>query len=193
MVDLVAALKCQFPRQVHYIMGNHELSQWSGRKISKGEADQNTLFRDGLATKYGPDADRIYAAYHAIFDVLPLAVFTPNGVCLTHSLPSPTSLARFDLAVIEKDTFAPEELQPGGAVYSLVWGRDGSAANAANFLAKVGAEWLVTGHMPAEGGFAVPNRRQLVLDCAEEPAGCCLFPADRPITHEELVAGVVLL
>src|SRR5947209_6550944 len=31
LLDLLAALKCQFPRQVHFLMGNHELAQWTGK------------------------------------------------------------------------------------------------------------------------------------------------------------------
>ena len=39
LVDLVAALKCQYPDRVHLILGNHELSELTGRIIGKdGEA-----------------------------------------------------------------------------------------------------------------------------------------------------------
>jgi len=32
-----------------------------------------------------------------------------------------------------------------------------------------------------------------VLDSQEAPAAACLFPADRPLTHAELVAGVFIV
>jgi hypothetical protein len=38
----------------------------------------------------------------------------------------------------------------------------------------------------------VPNPRQLIVDCSQTPAAYVLFPADRPITHDELVKGVVV-
>ncbi|MGD0043911.1 MAG: metallophosphoesterase, partial [Isosphaeraceae bacterium] len=31
LVDLVSALKCQYPQRVHLILGNHELSELTGR------------------------------------------------------------------------------------------------------------------------------------------------------------------
>ena len=73
-------------------------------------------------------------------------------------------------------------------MHSLLWGRDTSADAAANFLRKMGAELLVSGHIACNEGFAVPNDRQVIVDCAETPAGYVLFPADRPLTHQELVA-----
>ena len=54
LVDLFAALKCQFPRQVHYLLGNHELSQWTARAIAKTDVDYNAIFREGVGTAYGP-------------------------------------------------------------------------------------------------------------------------------------------
>ena len=37
LVDLFAALKGQFPRQVHYLPGNHELAQWTNRPRRQAE------------------------------------------------------------------------------------------------------------------------------------------------------------
>jgi hypothetical protein len=46
---------------------------------------------------------------------------------------------------------------------------------------------LVSGHIACADGFDVPNDRQIIVDCAESPASYLLFPADRPLTHAELV------
>ena len=42
-------------------------------------------------------------------------------------------------------------------------------------------------------GFDVPNDRQVILDSLGSPAAYCLFPADRPLTHDELLACVKTL
>src|SRR5438132_11586095 len=63
LVDLLAALKCQFPRQVHLLLGNHELAQWTGQAIAKGDSELNALFREGLDSAYGKSAAEIYAVY----------------------------------------------------------------------------------------------------------------------------------
>jgi hypothetical protein len=193
LLDLLAALKCQHPRQVHFLPGNHELSQATDRMIGKGDVDLNELFRAGVRTAYAPHDEEIYAAYLDLIAVAPLGLRTPNRVFLSHSIPSAKHLAQFDPAVLERDVVEEAELEYGGAVHSLVWGRDSSPANVAAFLQKVDADLLITGHVPCEKGFAVPNDYQLILDSLGTPACYCLFPTDRPVMHSELVERVAKL
>jgi hypothetical protein len=191
LVDLFAALKCQFPKQVHYIPGNHELAQWTNRPVLKADENQNVLFVEGVNEAYGTAfGPQIYATYLELFQSLPVAIRTPNAILITHSLPASRFLPLFDPARLERETHEPEDLQPGGSVHSVLWGRDTSAEAASNYLRKMGCDLLVSGHIACTTGFAVPNERQLILDCAETPAGFVLFPANRPLTHTELVACV---
>ena len=191
LVDLFAALKCQFPKQVHYLPGNHELAQWTNRPVMKADENQNALFREGVHEAYGPEfGPRIYAAYVELFQELPVAARAPNGVLICHSLPATRALPLFDPARLERDAFPSEDLQPGGSVHSLLWGRETTADAAANFLRKMGADLLISGHIVCHTGFAAPNDRQLILDCAESPAGYALVPTARPLTHAELLACV---
>src|SRR5437588_6494578 len=164
LVDLLAALKCQFPRQVHLLLGNHELAQWKERIIFKGDVSYNALFREGLANAYGGRAADVYAAYLELFAALPLAVRTPNRIFLSHSLPSASRLEAFEPAVLERDGYAEADLLHGGSVYALVWGRDTSAGTVAAFLEKVDADLLISGHIACEQGYAIPSERQLILD-----------------------------
>ncbi len=191
LVDLFAALKCQFPKQVHLLPGNHELAQWTNRPVIKADSNQNALFQEGVNTAYGSEfGPRIYSTYLELFQALPVAIRAPNGVLVCHSLPPARSMQLFDPARLERDTYEDVDLQPGGSVHSLLWGRDTNAQTVADFLAKMNAELLISGHIVAEDGFSVPNNRQIILDCAETPAGFILFPTDRPLTHPELVACV---
>ncbi len=191
LVDLFAALKCQYPGQVHMLPGNHELAQWTDRPVLKADQNQNALFRDGVTEAYGPAyGPKIYAAYLELFQALPAVLRVPNGVLISHSLPAARFLPLFDPARLERDAYADEDLQPGGSLHSLLWGRDTTAEAVSSFLRKMGCDLLVSGHIACNDGFAVPNDRQVILDCAETPAGFALFPADRKITHAELVACV---
>jgi len=193
LLDLVAALKVQFPRQVHLLPGNHELAQAANRPIAKNEADLNELFRAGVRTAYGEQAEAVYSAYLELIAVLPLVLRSANRVLLSHSLPARSRLESFNLEVLRSETIASAELEPGGTVYSLVWDRDTSADTAEAFLAKMDADHLITGHIPCETGYEVPNPRQIILDCVGRPAGYCLFPANRPLTFDELKSCVRLL
>jgi hypothetical protein len=193
LVDLLAALKCEFPRQVHMLLGNHELAQWANQWIAKGDMDFNDRFRLGVETAYGSQANKIYEAYLDLFAAIPWAARTSNRVFLSHSLPRTDCMKEFNPEVLTSEDIHPGDLIPGGQVHSLVWGRDTTAANVADYLNKVDADWLITGHVPCERGFATPNDRQLILDCLGEPAAYCIFPADRPVTFQNLLDGVKTL
>jgi hypothetical protein len=188
LVDLFAALKNQFPRQVHFIPGNHELAQWTSRPVLKADENLNAIFQEGVTEAYGKQfGPQIYATYLELFQALPVAVRTPNRVLVCHSLPSAKALPAFDPARLEVETYEPADLAPGGTVHSLLWGRDTSPENAANFLGRMDADLLVSGHIACEQGYDVPNGRQVIIDCAEHPGGYLLFPADRFLTHPDLI------
>ncbi|HEV2949394.1 MAG TPA: metallophosphoesterase [Gemmataceae bacterium] len=193
LIDLLAALKCQFPRQVHMLLGNHELAQWTNQWIAKKDTELNDLFRQGIETAYGGHAEKIYDAYLDLFAAVPWAVRTPNRVFLSHSLPRAALMEEFDSKAMTSDDLHPGDLIPGGQLHSLVWGRDTSVENVTAFMNKVDADWLITGHIPCEQGFATPNDRQLILDCMGTPAAYCLFPVNRPVTFQDLLEGVKTL
>lgn len=190
LLDLLAALKCQYPDRVHFLLGNHELAQWAGHLITKIDFEQTTLFRFGVEAAYGSRAAEVYGAYRALFMRAAVAVCTPNRVFCCHSLPWFDDVERFDLAVLEAEQPDDREFHYGGVIHSLVWGRDLAPETAAAFCRRVDADLLVTGHVPCSDGHFVPNERQVVLDSHDSPAALCLFPADRPLTHRELVACV---
>ncbi len=187
LLDLIAALKCQSPTRVHYLLGNHELSQWQNQWIGKGEADQNQLFRAGVDEAYGPRAEAVYAAYLALFAAADLAVCTANRVLMSHSLPSTKYLSGFNWKALEREELRPEDMTAGGSVHALVWGRDLRREHVEDFLKKVDADLLITGHIPCNQGYLAPNDRQVILDALGTPACYCLFPTDRPLTQQDLI------
>ena len=98
LVDLVpSALKCQYPERVHLILGNHELSELTGRPIAKNGVPLNALFRQGIDTAYGARSASVYSAYQELFAALPLCVRTPNRVFLCHTVPDAIELDALDL------------------------------------------------------------------------------------------------
>jgi hypothetical protein len=193
LLDLVAALKCQFPDRVHFLIGNHELSQATKRRIAKNDVDLNELFQKGVKSAYGVLANEVYRAYEKFIEAAPLAVRTPNRIFICHSLPSAMNQTDRFLAGLEKSENSEADLLPGGCVHSLVWGRDTSEANAVRFLKLVDADWLITGHIPCEQGFDLPNPYQVILDSLGACAGYCLLPAKQGLSHDELIACIAIL
>ena len=97
LIDLFAALKCQFPKRVHYLPGNHEMAQWTARKVLKADEDLNALFEDGVRAAYGPKfGPEVYQTYLELFKALPVVIRAPNRVLICHSLPTARTLPMFD-------------------------------------------------------------------------------------------------
>lgn len=190
LVDLVAALKCQYPDRVHVILGNHELSELTGRSIAKKGIPLKQLFRAGLEQSYGDAADAIHAAYLDLFASLPLAVRTANRVFIVHSVPEAHDLVDFDLQVFRSVGWTDEQARRGGSVYAVTWGRDNTPETADAFANLVDADLLLCGHQPCDNGFHVVNHRTLIIDGTEPLPTSCLFPATTPITYDDLVAGI---
>jgi Calcineurin-like phosphoesterase len=193
LVDLVAALKCQYPERVHLILGNHELSELTGRPIAKNGTALNALFRLGLDTAYGSHAGEVYAAYLALFAALPLAVRTPNRVFVCHTIPDGGELDATDPEVFKLDTWPPEAMRRHGSVYNLTWGRDTAPATIDRFASMVDADWFITGHQPCDDGFRQANHRQIIIDGTDPYPAYCLFPVNQPVSLESLLKGVHIL
>lgn len=193
LVDLAAALACQFPGRVHYLLGNHELSQWTGRAIARGDVDFNALFREGVGTAYGAEAAAVYQAYGELFATLPLAIRTPNRICLSHSAPNSVRMSAVTPEAFEHDPWADTDLRPGGIAHSITWGTDTRQENIRDYLRRMDADLLVTGHIPCDGGFATPSEVQIILDSMGSPACCCLFTVDRPLSQADLLQGIINL
>jgi hypothetical protein len=194
LVDLFAALKSQFPKQVHYIPGNHELAQWTKRPVLKADENLNALFEEGVTEAYGTEfGPQVYAAYMELFQALPVALRTPNRVLICHSLPSGRAMPLFNPKRLEADVHDPADLQPGGSVHGILWGRDTTRETVMAFLEKMDADLLVSGHVACNDGYAIPNDKQVLVDCAESPAGFVQFATDHPLTHADLVNGIRII
>jgi Calcineurin-like phosphoesterase len=193
LVDLVCGLKCQYPGRVHLILGNHELSELTGRAIAKNGIPLNELFRRGVDTAYGDRGADVYAAYQALFAALPLAVRTPNRVFLCHTIPDGYELDRFDPGVFALDSWPHDAMKRHGAVYCVTWGRDTAPETIDRFAGMVDADFFVTGHQPCEEGFRQANHRQIIIDGTDPYPAYCLFPVNTPVTVESLLGCVHIL
>ena len=190
LLDVVAALKCQYPERAHLILGNHELSELTGRVIGKDGETLNAKFMQGITTAYGTDAAEIFEAYKALFAALPLAVRTTNRVYLCHTIPDERDLDSLELDLLAADHWPEPAMKRRGTIYALTWGRDISPETADRFAAMVDADFFITGHQPCDEGFRQANHRQIIIDGTNPNPCYCLFPATGPVTIESLLRSV---
>ncbi len=195
IVDLIAALKCRFGERVHYIPGNHEIAELRRATILKNGERQDVAFRAGIEHAYGRWAVEIHHAYRRLFASLPLAVRTPNGVLIVHSLPDERTLERgFDFGVFAAATLDELSLERRSPAYELLWGRRTSRKSAEAFLGNLGCRFAVTGHLPSPEGFQIIDDYRIVVDASRCPGCACLVPLSEQIrSAAELQARLVRL
>jgi hypothetical protein len=193
LVDVVAAWINQYPGRVHYLLGNHELAQWTERKIVKNDEEMTSSFAQGVRHAYGTHAEPIYESYLRLFAALPIALRTPNGGWLSHSLPNARQLGELSLAKLEVAEHAPDDLLPGGIVYAMTWGRDTAAEHVEQFLQRVAADWLITGHIAQPTGYARPSARHIILDSMHSPGAICQIPTTQPLDGDAIEAAIRLV
>ncbi len=193
LVDVVSAYICQFPGRVHYLLGNHELAQWTRREIAKNNESLNNLFIMGVCTAYPEHTEEVLNAYDDLFASLPVAIRLPNRIFLSHSLPGANRLATWTLEQLKKESYTSEDYRLAGCIHSVVWGRDTTESTAKAYLDLVGADLLISGHIPNDIGYDSPNLHQVILDSKDENAHVLMFPTTGPLTMDQLLKHLVKL
>src|SRR5262249_1707242 len=120
-------------------------------------------------------------------------VIAPNRVLMCHTLPNSKRMSTFDWSALEKEEFTPEDVALGGSIHSVLWGNETRQEHVDDFLRRVDADWLISGHIPCDQGYTLPNNRQIILDAQATPACYCLFPTDRPLTQQDMVSMIGIL
>ena len=165
LLDVFAALKCQYPERVHLILGNHELSELTGRSIGKDGEGLNAKFRAGHRHGLRRIGRRDLRVLQG-----PVRRPAPGGpdrrIASTSAtrIPDATDLDTLDLDLLKADVWPEEAMKRRGTIYALTWGRDTTPETADRFAAMVDADFFITGHQPCDEGFRQANHRQIIID-----------------------------
>ena len=193
----VAALKLQYPEQVHLLQANHELAQLGGEGISKDGLNVVKAFDDGIDFLYDDQAETVREAMLKFIRSLLLAVRLANGIFCSHSVPSPRALDGFDFSVLYRVP-TDEDLAPRGSAYKMVWGRNHTPESAEILSEHWEADLFVMGHQPADMGYVIETLTMLVL-ASDHSHGMVLplnssgrYDMDRLIEAMVPLASVVL-
>lgn len=189
LLEEIAKLKVEFPHQVHFLLGNHEMAEMTEFPIRKGDKMLNLQFRLGMQHRYGLATDKVREAYFRFLGSCPLAARMPNGVFISHSIPAKVDSHGFDESIFEREMELRDLLENQPA-FDLVWGRDYRGKNAEAFAKLVGATVLINGHEPCQEGYAIPNQWQVILDCCGDEARYALLPTKEPLDHAAVVERI---
>jgi hypothetical protein len=194
MLARIAELVLDHPSQVHPLLANHELSQLTGRAISKGAGNSVEQFSDGLEYAFGDSSQEVTEAINEFIRAMPLAVRSESGILCAHSLPDARMMAKFDLGVLKRDLADEDYVAPAGAAYLMVWGREQKPAQIVKLAKKWNVKLFVIGHRFAETGVEMLSPLALVLNSDHERAATLpLDLSSEPPTAEEAMLSVMPL
>lgn len=189
MLEDMARLKVKYPQRFHFLMSNHEWAEVMDYPILKAKKMLNLMFRMGLQEAYGAATEKVREAYMEFLRSCPLAVRLANDVFICHSAPEGSDSMPFDSSIFDRP-LDPLDWQEQSDMFRMLWGRDYRPENARAFAKEVDAKVLIHGHDPCPEGYRVPNDTQIILDCCSDKAMYVILPADKPLTHEEIVKRI---
>lgn len=176
MLAKVAWLVTRHPEQVHPILANHELAQAFRQPLSKGAGENVSLFDAGLEWAFGDDAQTVADSIESFVRAMPLALRCANGAMVSHSLPGPYSMPRFDPGVLERDLVDADYVANSGSAWMMVWGRGQTPEQVEQLASRWNVELFLAGHMRADAGVDVVGPRLVILNSDHE--GAVVLPMD---------------
>lgn len=185
-----AQYKMEFPEQVHFLLGNHEVAQLTKRDIVKDGLYSVANFQQTVLNQYGEDRGHdVLLAINEFILSLPLAAHTPNHVFLSHSLPDANQMVLFDPKIICRK-WKLSDAMPGGSVYLLTWGRQRRPEQLVQLGEMFDAEIFIHGHIQQEMGHDLVHERVIIL-ASEHSHGVFLpFDLHKSYTAESLVPNI---
>jgi len=185
-----AQWKMEFPEQVHFLLGNHDLAQMTSREVTKGGAASIANFNKWITDAFGETQGlAIIDAVRTFLFTLPLAAKSPNRLWMSHSLPGPYAMDNYDFSIFDRE-WTYQDMIPRGSVYETVWGRNHTPEQLPELADILKVDFFIVGHQRQEQGFDAPADRLLIL--ASDHGQGCFLPIDlsRRFAFQDLIARV---
>ncbi len=183
-----ARWKCEYPDQVHFLLGNHDLAQVNRHEITKNGRVVTMDFENAVRKTFG-DETKVMDAINTFLRTFPLAGRTKNRVMFSHSLPSPRLLPAFDPTVLSRVP-TDEDLNERGSAHALVWGRYQSESALETLATLLDTDWFVCGHQPQETGYDFLHDRMLILASDHNHGVFLTLDLKKPVTTESLTRNI---
>lgn len=193
MLANVADLVCRYSGQVYPLLANHELSQLTGRGVSKGAGNSVDLFNDAVEFAFGDEGQAVLDSIHAFFRAMPLALITESGALVAHSLPNDAAMKSFDPEVLDRTLTDDDYMSPTGSAYMMVWGRKYSESTVSRLADRWNVKLFLLGHQYVQTGIEQVHSRVIVLN--SDHARAVVLPLDLsslPPVEELLMSAVPL-
>ncbi len=185
-----AELKCDLPRQVHFVLANHDLAQIFGDGISKGGTDVCRAFNRGIEVDFGSEASTVQVVLTEFLLSLPLAIRCGEHWWMSHSLPTDEQIPLFDHSVFDREVTSADYLRRTGMAYQLIWGRRFTPEGVRQWLEKVGAKTVITGHQPQDAGYLINGPQHIILASDHNNGVLAHLELGRDYTSDEIAEQI---
>ena len=182
-----ARAKLFSPKEIIFLLGNHDIAQVTGGEITKDSCNTCQAFAEGVKFAFGDvEGEEILQAINDFLMSMPLAVRCPNGVFISHSLPSPKQMAKAGTEILTRP-FTCEDLLRGGPVYEWTWGRGQSDKQLDALATELGVNFFILGHRPTPVGCEAIARRAVTVACDHEHGCIVRFVSDQPLDVQTVI------
>lgn len=164
MLVRVASLVIAFPSQVHPILANHELSQATGRAITKGGGELVDKFNQGVKQVFGKHAKKVLESLDKFILAMPLAVQSSSGLMCMHSLPNELLMDDFDRDILHRKLQYSDLSGSNGSAYLAVWGRQHSESQVNSLADYWNVKLFCLGHAWVPSGIDVSMPNVLLIN-----------------------------
>jgi len=164
MLVRVASLIIAYPSQVHPILANHELSQATGRPITKGGGELVEKFNSGVQQVFSKHTERVLEALNTFILAMPLAVQSKTGLMCLHSLPNELTMDEFDVEILQRELQPTDYRGPFGSAYMTVWGRQYEPEQVNALAEHWGVTLFCLGHAWVPGGIDMAMSNVLCIN-----------------------------
>lgn len=190
LLEELVALKIRFPKQVHLLLGNHELSELLGRQIFKDGKYLNYFFQKGLVATYGEKGSHLVRqAFNYFVQNLPVVAKTQTKIVISHSTPEVSFLNRIRLDFFQQ-SLCYKNQRHIKKVEEVVWGRDFSQDTANQLARQWESEIFIVGHEKCEEGYSIPNSYHIILDSTDDYGTVVLFKLHQPYAQRGVVRQI---
>lgn len=164
MLVRVASLVTKFPTQVHPILANHELSQATNRRITKGGSELVGKFVSGVEYMFGKHSAKVLDAINVFINAMPLAAQSDTGLMCSHSLPNETDMQEFDIQILHRELTKKDTSSMAGSACMLVWGRSHTDEQIKLLAKEWNTKLFCLGHAWVPNGIEVATDNVLLLN-----------------------------
>ncbi len=186
-IDLLlraARMKVSNPQQVLFVMGNHDLAQVTGGEIVKDGRGACRAFAQGVHYAFGHSGQAVLSAVMEFLKSMPLAAVCPNGVLVSHSLPSKPDEATGGIDDLRQKS-QDNDLRRGGRIYRWVWGRGHTPQTIEELAEKLEVEFFIIGHRKMSSPWEIFAPRALALTSEEDNDCIVEFSTDQTMNDQK--------